>query len=181
MSKWSQLAANLVGGAVAALVVIVASGLGAADKPAEEGLKIPFETTERAVSAAEVPEKARRALQLLAREAVIEAYEHERRGDADHYEAEWTPIGGLTQEATVTADGELVETEIDVPAEGVPQAVRQAIQKRLGQRPVQYSRRVFITYEAEFEDNGQPVELTLWPTGQVLQEERAPAKEADRQ
>ncbi|MGF1632967.1 MAG: hypothetical protein ACFCVE_03880 [Phycisphaerae bacterium] len=158
-------AAGMAGGAV------LLAGLGAAVAEGP-GLLLPFEEAERTVSSDEVPEPALAVLRSFAGDARITGFELELRGGEAHYVAEWLAADGRASEATVTADGSLVEAEIDIPAEQVPEAVRRAAGVEAGDAQITYSLRTFTTYEAKFGPEGGQTELTLWPTGRLLYVER---------
>lgn len=123
------------------------------------------------VSKNQVPEAARKALQRLAGDAKIDEVEQEKQHGTTVYEAEWS-AGGVTHEATVTADGTLIETEETVSLEDVPSAVRAAIAKHFGAvDKVVIEKKTIIVYEAEGEIDGREKELLIFPTGRVHEQE----------
>ena len=119
----------------------------------------------------QIPEAARQALQRLAGVARIDEIEREKEHGTTVYEAEWS-AGGVTYEATVTADGTLLETEETVSLEHVPTAVRAAIAKYFGAiDKVVVEKKTIIVYEAEGEIDGREKELLIFPTGRVHEQE----------
>lgn len=90
---------------------------------AKQPLKL--EMAERPLAEAAVPAKALQALRRAASDHQLVAFEEEIRDGQSYYEGEWQ-TGRGTAEATVTADGVLVETEREVSAEKVPRGIREA-------------------------------------------------------
>ena len=125
---------------------------------------VSLETAEREVSESEVPAAALRALRQQAGGRPLVAFEEEIRNGRKYYEGEWEGETG-EQEATVTADGILIETEMDMTAEQVPQPVRRRARRLAGDAEVCYARRNFVLYEIEYIENGEEREILLTPTG----------------
>lgn len=130
-------------------------------------LVLPLESAEEERTAAQIPAAARAALEAEADGADIIAWEWEERAGESFYEAEWmTPEG--EREATVTAEGAVVEYEAELTPEQAPASVRRAAQQRAGGAEVGYARRTFIIYEVEYTVDGREQEVVLTPTGRVL-------------
>lgn len=142
---------------------------------------LALETAERPLVEDDVPAKALQALRHAAGEHKLVSLEQEIRNDRTYYEGEWNTAEGEA-EATVTADGVLVETERDVPAQQVPAGVREAAEKLSGGERVNYARRSFIYYEIEYTQKGQDREMLLSPAGeQIATEVSAEAASAPAQ
>ena len=103
----------------------------------------------------------------LAGGAKIEEFEEETSNGVVVYEAEWKIATG-EREATVTADGDLVEMEEEIAAGSVPKTVTAAAQLAAGNgATVQFEKKTYIMYEAEFRKDGKSREMLISPTGQV--------------
>jgi len=168
MTHRVQLVVATLAGAAGTLALLATLGFQA----------VPFEDDEEAVSEGQVPPAALDALLDRAGDAELEALERERRGENELYEGEWHDPDGGVAEATVTADGVLVETEVDVPFDTVPPAVRRTAEARARGGEINYSLRTFFAYDAEFGPEGDETELTIWPTGEIIAEEYDQAGEA---
>jgi len=125
---------------------------------------VPLERSERVIPASELPPAAAAALREAAGERPFTVVEREDRGSFIAYEAEWL-VEGVEHEATVLADGSLVETEIDVPMDGyamLPSGVRERIDAlQTAERDVEVSRRMVYLYDLSIDD----AELLLRPDG----------------
>ena len=87
------------------------------------------------------------------------------------FTGEWR-ANGVSHEAMVTADGTVVETEESVSLKHVPTAVRAAIAEHFGSDvKVTVEKKTIIIYEAEAEINGREMELLIFPTGKVHEQE----------
>jgi len=107
-----------------------------------------------------IPPAASAALQRAAGGAQIE--EIDREGDL--YEASWH-VNGLEHEAAVTAAGELVEREEEVPSELVPPPVRAvAVAKSPQATNVKFVKLLNGNYEVEAGDH----EVTVSPDGREV-------------
>jgi hypothetical protein len=126
-----------------------------------------LEEAERVVTEAEIPERALKALRTAAGQYQLEAFEEEIRDNRTFYEGEWR-VSGRSQEATVTAEGVLIETEATISAEQVPEAVRKAAAKLIGNAPADFARREFIFYEVKYTRDGEEHEALLSPTGVLI-------------
>ena len=108
-----------------------------------------------------IPQPASAALRRAAGDAKIE--EIEREGDA--YEASWH-VGGLEREAVVSASGELVKMEEEVPSTQVPPAVRAAaIIKLANAQSMKFVKLQSGNFEVEAMVDGKEHEVTLAPDG----------------
>ena len=109
---------------------------------------------------ASIPSAASAALQRAAGDAKIE--EIEREGDL--YEASWH-VNGLEYEAAVTAAGELVEREEEVPSAQVPSIVRAvAIAKLPQSTSIKFVKLMNGNYEAEAGEH----EVVVTPDGREV-------------
>ena len=112
-----------------------------------------------------IPSAARAALERQAGGAKIERVEREREGGRELYEATWQ-VDGLEREAAVTASGELVEYEEEVPSAQVPGAVRAAaIVKLPNASSIKFIKLLSGNYEAEAIVDGREEDVTLAPDG----------------
>lgn len=143
------------------------------------GGRLPVETSEREITESEVPAAALAALRELADGAPLVEFEEERRNGTICYEGEWRLPEGGEAEATVLADGTVVETEIDIAADEVPAAVRQFANERAGSNRVSYARRTLTLYEIEYVSGMHAVEVLVTPGGKELARESERAEEVD--
>lgn len=110
-----------------------------------------------------IPSAASAALQRAAGDAKIEKIERE----GDLYEASWH-VDGLEHEAAVTAAGELVEREEEVPSAQVPAVVRAvAIAKLPQSTSVKFVKLMNGNYEIEAGDR----ELVVTPEGREVDDD----------
>lgn len=115
----------------------------------------------------QVPAAARRALEIQAGGAKFTEIEREVEHGVTVYEAEWTDHG-MEHEASVSADGELLEIEEVVPMDKAPAAVREAITKQFGAgAKVVIEKTMVVYYEVETKVDGKEKELYISPTGRV--------------
>jgi hypothetical protein len=133
----------------------------------ETDRQISFENAERSVKRDDLPAAALAALQAIANPHPLASFEQERRDDLVCYEAEWVAADGK-REATVTAEGVLLELERGVGDEEVPAGVRQLAEEVAGEAAVQYTRRDFVMYEIEYAAGGSESEVLLSPTGRKI-------------
>ncbi len=125
---------------------------------------------EEEVTLDQVPEPARAALLTLAGDAKITKAEREKEDGILVFEAAWV-TDGTKHEATVTADGTLIETEEIIPAEKAPAAVRAAIATHFGaDAKVVVEKKMIVLYEVEGKIKGEEEELLVFPTGRVIKE-----------
>ena len=109
---------------------------------------------------ASIPSAASAALQRAAGDAKIEKVERE----GDLYEASWY-VDGLEHEASVTAAGELIEREEEVPSSQVPAVVRAlAIAKLPQSTSIKFVKLMNGNYEAEAGEH----EIVVTPDGRLV-------------
>ncbi|HKQ49734.1 MAG TPA: PepSY-like domain-containing protein [Phycisphaerae bacterium] len=147
-----------VGFVAGLLGVLGAAGLAAA----LDDEKVPLD---------QVPAAARRALEMQAGGAKFTEIEREVEHGVTVYEAEWMDHG-TEHEASVSADGELLEVEENVPMDKAPAAVREAIGKHFGAgTKVVIEKTTVVYYEVEAKVDGKEKELYFSPTGRLHGEE----------
>jgi len=118
-----------------------------------------------------IPNAAAAALRRAAGDAKIEHVERERENGVEVYEASWH-VDGLEREAAVTASGELVELEEEVPSAQVPSAVRAAaITKLPNASSIKFVKLMTGNYEAEAIVDGHEQDVTLAPDGRTLDDD----------
>jgi uncharacterized membrane protein YkoI len=123
---------------------------------------------EQEVSLQQVPPAARTALLKFAGGAKITEVEREKKHGVTFYEAEWQ-VDGREHEAKVTADGDLMELEVEVDAKDVPAVVRRAAEKTFpGGAKLEYERKTVILYEIECKVGGKEREVLLTPAGKAV-------------
>ena len=107
-----------------------------------------------------IPNAAAAALRRAAGDAKIEKVERE----GELYEASWY-VDGLEHEASVTAAGELIEREEEVPSAQVPSIVRAvAIAKLPQSTSIKFVKLMNGNYEAEVGDH----EVIVTPEGREV-------------
>ena len=112
-----------------------------------------------------IPKAAAAALERQAGGAKIERVDREREDGREVFEATWH-VDGLEREAAVTASGELVDYEEEVPSAQVPSAVRAAaIVKLPNASSIKFSILKSGNYEAEAIVDGRETDVTLSPDG----------------
>jgi len=128
---------------------------------------------EEKVSLDQVPEPARKALLKLAGEGKITEVERENKHGVVLYEAEWK-VNGREHEATVTAEGDLVElAEEDLAPADVPGAVKRAAAKIFpNAAALEYEKKMFVMYEVEGKVKGKKRELLISPTGKIVRHKK---------
>ncbi len=115
----------------------------------------------------QVPPAAKAAILKHAAGAKITEIEKETHKGVTVYEAEWQ-VSGMEHEVCVTADGDVIETEAEIPASQAPAAVQAEIKKRFGPNAkVEVERKTFIMYEVEGRADGKKIEFLISPTGHV--------------
>ena len=108
-----------------------------------------------------IPEAAAAALRRAAGGATIEEVER----DGDLYEGRWQ-VDGLEREAEVTASGERMELEEEVPSDQVPAQVRaMAIVKLSNAQSIRFSRLMRGRFEAEAMIDGKEHAITMTADG----------------
>ncbi|MHC5023813.1 MAG: hypothetical protein ACYTGG_07865 [Planctomycetota bacterium] len=127
------------------------------------------EEEEEEVSLDEIPAAAADALLALAGDHVIEFVELDAAGDVALFEAAWV-VGDFVHEATVLADGTLVQLQQVVGPDSVPPAVLRAAEANLPpDAAVSFEMKMVIVYEVEAGDGEDAQELHILPTGRILE------------
>lgn len=144
---------------------------------APSGILVPIEMEETAITRQDVPPAALATLEALAMGAPIVAYEREDRGNLVAFVGEWM-LDGMEMEATVLADGTLLETERDIAeAEMIataPGLQAQAENWRAEGYNVEFSRREIVLYDVTLTtpDSVEEKEFILLPSGEFLTESK---------
>jgi hypothetical protein len=113
----------------------------------------------------QIPEAARKALLELARGAKIEDLERERSDGVEMYEAEWEQ-DGLEFEATVLADGTLIELEEELASDQVPPAVRAAAEQQFGRdADLSFEKKTHVVYKVDGLADGRGVGIFISVNG----------------
>jgi hypothetical protein len=119
---------------------------------------------------ADLPGPAAAALKKQSGGHELSGFETEHANGVALYEAGWTD-GGVKHEATVTADGDVVELEQSIPASAVPAAVRAAAVKTFGEgADVRYVKKTWVVYEIEGKVGDRHREAIFTPTGAATRE-----------
>lgn len=133
--------------------------------------KAGMKESERRLTEADVPPAALAALKKLAGGAPFTEIEEEMEHGSTHYEAEWNGPDGEV-EATVTAEGDLVEFEEVVPDGKVSAAARAAAQKAAGEGAVlKWEKTTVVYYEVSFKKDGKSHELYITLDGRRLHDD----------
>jgi hypothetical protein len=156
-----------------ALAALTALALPACTSPPR--VTIPLEQRETTLSENDPPAAARQSLEAIADGNDILAFEREDRGGKITYVAEWL-VDGLVHEATVLADGSLVEVERELTErdrQRLPAPIRERIERleRDG-FTVGVSARRFVLYELDADSQRDGRELLLRPDGSVAARSR---------
>jgi len=114
-----------------------------------------------------VPKAAAASLQQQAAGMAIQRVEHETERGVETYEATWY-AGGVRHEAKVSADGKLLELEVEVVERDVPAAVRATAERALGQSGAKYERQLDGSYEAEIVVDGKEREVAIDASGKLI-------------
>ncbi|UCD30125.1 MAG: PepSY-like domain-containing protein, partial [Planctomycetota bacterium] len=141
-------------------------------KVAEDGTLLKREMgddeEEENISLDQLPAEVREALLKLAGNAQITEVEREQKHGIVLYQAEWG-ANGHESEATVTADGVLVELEQELDAKDVPAAVKAAAAKNFPPGvKLEYEKKMIVMYEVEAKVDGKEKEIMITPVGKVL-------------
>lgn len=121
------------------------------------------------VALADIPAAAQEALRKLAGDAKIAEVKVEDEDGVKVYEAAWK-LKDVEHEATVTAHGEVVETEQVIAASAAPEAVQKVAAKEFPKgAKVKFEKKTIVLYELEAEIDGQEKEFLVAPTGQQME------------
>lgn len=120
---------------------------------------------------ASIPEAAAAALRQQAGGVPIDHVEREHEGGVEVFEASWR-VNGLEREAAVTARGELVELEEEVPSAAVPEPVRVAVTaKHARAQSIKYVKVMPAgVYEVEYVEDGKHGEALFAADGRAVTE-----------
>ena len=88
------------------------------------------------------------------------------------YEATWK-VDGVEHEATVTAAGDLVETEQAVTGDAVPKPVAAAVKAFGKSSKIKIVQKMIVVYELEMLVDGKEKEVLVLPSGQRVEVETA--------
>ncbi len=159
-------------------IAIAADGsLLSEDNEEKEEQTAEAEEQERKVGEGEVPPAALAALKKLASGAKFTEFSEEIEHGSKFYEGSWKAPTGDNVDALVTAGGDLVEIEQQVPAEQVPAAVLAAVRKQSGPDAALFcEKKTMILYELKFRKDGRRHEVLYAPDGRALERE---AEEGD--
>jgi len=137
-----------------------------ADDDAEDS---DAEDDEASIPLSDVPPKARTAILAYAGDAEIAEVEVEEEGGVKLYEAEWI-VEGAEHEVVVSADGELVAQEEEIPLSAAPVAVQRAVKLAFpaGLAP-SVDRMTIVVYEIEAEMGDKEKEILVISTGQRVE------------
>jgi hypothetical protein len=151
------------------LIVVVAAAAAFLTAAAHRQQPPPAES-ERRVTEAEVPKPALATLKKQAGGAAITEFAEEIEHGHTFYEGSWKgPHGNV--DCLVTAAGALVEIEESVPADSVPEAVREAASNAAGDgaKP-DFEKKTLILYEIHFTKDGKAHEAIFTADGRLYHE-----------
>ena len=116
----------------------------------------------------QVPAAAREALLKLAGDAKITEVEREKEDGLVLYEAEWS-VNGKEAEASVTANGDLVEQEEEIDLGALPPRGKSVVAKKFpAGAKLECERVLMVVYEIEAKINGKEKEILVLPSGKIL-------------
>ncbi len=149
--------------AIGTLAGIASRAVSAAEKP-EEGEKV--------VAWEKLPAAVQNGLKAqLGTQSAAEVTEEVEDGFAT-YEAKATTAEG-NMEVTVTANGDLLEREIETTTDKLPAAVAKSISTKSPNAKIVKAELVTVTlYEVELSDGKQTREIKFYANGQRLPEEK---------
>lgn len=139
----------------------------------------PLEQDEFQIERTAVPQPALTALERLSGGAELIAFEMEDRGAYTVFEGEWIQ-NGVEQEATVMADGTLLESERELMPEDYdslpPGALAQVRELESQGYRVEIARREIILYDLDAvrgeEISEDEIEMVIRPDGTVISNDR---------
>jgi hypothetical protein len=175
MTKRTMLL-SLMGLAVLGAVTLVAWAQKGPEASAQKS-----EEQEREVKEAEVPAAALAALKKLAGEAKLTEFSEEIEHGSKFYEGSWKSATGSNVDALVTAAGDLVELEEEVPANQVPTAILAAVRKLSGEDAKLFcEKKTMILYEVKFHKDDKRHEILYAPDGRRVEENVEKGKAGDK-
>jgi hypothetical protein len=141
--------------------------LDAAGRPVEMEFEVPIEDT---------PAEVRAAMEALHPGGGVDSAEREITMEGASWAEYWElskEVDGREVSAKFEPSGKLVKEEFEVPAEDVPEVVREAAARVLGDAEVEWEAEydatgVLTEYEVDAEVDGQALELSIAPDGTVL-------------
>lgn len=137
------------------------------------------EENETTVSLSQVPEKAKAALEKASGGSALTNIV--KSGDPEEavYEAEFSK-DGVKQSATVTKEGNLIETERDVKASELSPAVVQAIKKKYPRAEIQGGEEIHpVMLDVKIMDQGKKREIHVDPFGRISSRDEGAGKEEE--
>jgi hypothetical protein len=139
------------------------------DADDEEGEEDDADDDEESIPLSDVPPKARAAILAHAGAAEIAEVEVEEEGGVKFYEAEWT-VDGAEHEVVVSAEGELVAQEEEIPLSAAPGAVQQAVKQAFptGSK-ISVDKVIVVVYEVEAKVGDEEEEILVISTGQRIE------------
>jgi hypothetical protein len=118
-----------------------------------------------------IPQAAAAGLRRAADGATIERVVRERERGNEVFEATWH-VGGLEREATVNAEGDLVDFEEEVESTQVPSRIRAAALAKLpNAQSIRFVKLQSGNYEVEASIDGREVDVTFTPEGRETKDE----------
>ena len=115
----------------------------------------------------QLPKAAVDALLKLADGATIAELERDQEDGTVVFEAEWT-VDGRKVEATVTAEGDLVEYEEEITADQLPPRVAAAVAGAFPTGANEFEKMMVVVYEIEGKVNGKEKEIMVLSTGKII-------------
>ncbi|MEW6249244.1 MAG: hypothetical protein AB1716_01240 [Planctomycetota bacterium] len=137
---------------------------------------------EREVKEAEVPPAALAALKKLAGSAKLTEFAEEIEHGSKFYEGSWKTAAGMNVDALVTANGDIVEIEEQVPPDQAPPAILEAVKKVAGADAKLFcEKKTMVLYEMKFRKGNERHEVLYAPDGRVVEQdvEKGEAEQGD--
>ena len=114
-----------------------------------------------------VPGAAAAALTMLAGPGSFESVERQRTGSVEVYMATWK-LNGHAHDATVSADGVLIEGNERVDAVQAPPPVQRVAGEFYGREAqIEYRKKTIVVYSARAPLRGHQHEIIISPTGEL--------------
>ena len=174
--RWTWVVLAGVGLASAVALTVLAKEKGAGEQAGKE------DADEQKVALEQVPAPAREVLTKLAGGAKIDEVTKESENGTEVFEGKWT-ANGKVREASVAADGSLLQMEESLTANDLPASVKAALDKQMADAEnVSYVKKTITLYEAEGQVNGKKREATVSPAGASVElEEKHGKQEKDEE
>ena len=136
---------------------------------AEDEAKEKEEDEDKPVAVDKLPVNVLQAAQAAVPGATAESASTEEEDGAKIYEVAFKGTDGKKIEASVTADGNLIETEQEAKEADLPAAVKQTLKEVLpGGKGLEAEKKLVVIYEVKKEVGEKTYELTIDATGKVL-------------